>query len=323
MSRVLQLDMRGEDVALLQRDLNVWYRYWGAPASELLDRDGHFGAKTERAFRRVRYRLGLAKREEGGKTAGVAARPAGRAAPRALPRRQAGGPGLRDPAGGQAYAGGGRTRQDHARVGTRLRKQFKAMKAVDLRPEIVANVVNQSSRNGVKPRLIVLHTTEAHNRPGLADLHGLVSCFDNPASQASSHIANDADGNDARMVPDERKAWTQASFNSVSLSIEQIGHASQKKFPESQLRNTAQWIAHWSKKYGIPITRSLTHGVCQHRDLGAAGGGHVRLRPELPDRQGPGDGEGDGGMSAQPTRHRSTTAAQRRRRPGRGERAGV
>src|SRR6187455_2600835 len=69
MSRVLQLEMRGEDVALLQTDLNVWYGYWGAPPSQLLDRDGDFGPNTERAFRRVRHRLGLPKREADGATA--------------------------------------------------------------------------------------------------------------------------------------------------------------------------------------------------------------------------------------------------------------
>jgi peptidoglycan hydrolase-like protein with peptidoglycan-binding domain len=54
MSRVLEPGMQGPDVALLQRDLNVWYGYWGAPARKLLDRDGDFGRKTDLAFRRAR-----------------------------------------------------------------------------------------------------------------------------------------------------------------------------------------------------------------------------------------------------------------------------
>ena len=153
---------------------------------------------------------------------------------------------------------------------------------VEPRPKITANVVNQSSRNGVKPRLIVLHTTEGHNREGLEDLRGLVSFFNNSANQVSSHVANDAEGNDARMVPDERKAFTQAAFNSLSLSIEQIGFASQKQFPEPQLRNTALWIAHWSKRHGIPIQRSTTHGICQHKELGPQGGGHSDCGPNYP-----------------------------------------
>ena len=76
------------------------------------------------------------------------------------------------------------------------------------------------------------------------------------------------------MVPDEAKAWTQAAFNSVALSIEQIGFASQTTWPDEQLRNTASWVAHWAKRWDIPLVRSTTLGVCEHVDLGAAGGGH-------------------------------------------------
>ena len=160
-------------------------------------------------------------------------------------------------------------------------------------------MVNQSSRNGLKPRLIVLHTTEGHNRPGLSDLRGLVSFFDNPRNQVSSHVANDAEGNDARIVPDERKAFTQAAFNSIALSIEQIGFASQTEFPQAQLENTARWIAHWSRKWGIPIRHSTSSGVCQHRDLGCRGRRARRLRPELPAGQGSLDGE-EHGVSEEP-----------------------
>jgi hypothetical protein len=35
----------------------------------------------------------------------------------------------------------------------------------------------------------------------------------------------DEDGNSARYVSDERKAWAQAFFNPIALSIEQIGFA--------------------------------------------------------------------------------------------------
>jgi N-acetyl-anhydromuramyl-L-alanine amidase AmpD len=166
----------------------------------------------------------------------------------------------------------------------RLRERFRQMREreQDLRPEITANSPNQSSRNGMKPRIIVLHTTEGHNRAGLSDLRGLVSFFDNAGNQVSSHIVNDGEGNDARVVPDERKAFTQAAFNSVALSIEQIGFASQTEFPQAQLHNTAQWIAHWSKKFGIPITHSTAHGVCQHKDLGVSGGGHHDCGPNYP-----------------------------------------
>jgi len=284
MSRVLELGKQGPDVALLQRDLNVWYRFWGAPVGELLDEDGDLGAKTELAFRRVRLRLGLPIREQGGRVQIIArdrliVRHLGRflTAKRAGKRYEIPASVKRTPEELER----GREARDYEK---RLRARFAELRERDqaLRPEITANVVNQSSRRGLKPRIIVLHTTEGHNRPGLSDLRGLVSFFDNPRSQVSSHVANDAEGNDARIVPDEAKAFTQAAFNSVALSIEQIGFASQKEFPQAQLENTARWIAHWSKKWGIPIKHSTTSGVCQHRDLGAAGGGHVDCGPNYP-----------------------------------------
>ncbi len=138
------------------------------------------------------------------------------------------------------------------------------------------SVSNQSSRNGVKPKLIVLHSTESHNRAGTGDLESIASWFNNPAAGASSHVVNDNEGFSAQLVPDSNKAWTQAFYNPQSLSIEQIGFASQGKsdWTDAQLRSTAKYIAYWSKKYGIPITSSTTHGVTLHSRLGAAGGGH-------------------------------------------------
>ena len=59
MIRTLRAGDTGPDVALLQRDLNAFYRHWGAPASVLLTADGEFGARTALACRRVRLRLGL------------------------------------------------------------------------------------------------------------------------------------------------------------------------------------------------------------------------------------------------------------------------
>jgi peptidoglycan hydrolase-like protein with peptidoglycan-binding domain len=284
MSRVLQIGDSGADVALLQRDLNVWYGYWGAPARVMLDRDGDLGPSTELAFRRVRARLGLELVEKAGR---VQITPRDRVLVRHLGRL------LVAKRAGHTHeipASIKRTPEEIARgkkaraYETRLRARFREMREhdKDLRPEITANSPNQSSRNGLKPRIIVLHTTEGHNRPGLSDLRGLVSFFNSASSQVSSHVANDGEGNDARIVPDDRKAFTQAAFNSIALSIEQIGFASQTEFPEAQLRNTARWIAHWSRRFGIPIQHSTIRGVCQHKDLGARGGGHHDCGPDYP-----------------------------------------
>lgn len=155
-----------------------------------------------------------------------------------------------------------------------------------MEPEVTRIVRNRSSREGAQPSLIVLHTTEGHNVSGISDLEGLASWFDNPSAQASSHIGNDAEGHDSRMVPDEDKAWTQSAFNRVSLSIEQVGFASTSRdewFTQArhQLANSAKWVAYWSRKYGIPIRRARTlggsvirSGVASHAQLGVSGGGH-------------------------------------------------
>lgn len=146
-------------------------------------------------------------------------------------------------------------------------------------PENLTRLVrSRSSRGGVPPIRIVLHTTEGHNRPGVSDLTGLASYFD--GAQASSHLGIDAEGNCVRMVPDEEKAWTQAGYNPGSLSIEQVGFSSQSK--TEWMRNyhpglirVAQACAHWALKYPrIKLRTAVDYGVCEHRHLGQFGGGH-------------------------------------------------
>lgn len=147
---------------------------------------------------------------------------------------------------------------------------------------VVRHVRNQSTRHGTKPVLIVLHDTEGANIKGIRDLQGLGDWFDNPAAQASSHVATDGEGNSARYVDDDLKAWHVAFYNSLSLGIEQVGFASQKTWPAAQLHETARWIARWSELYGIPIRqgrasldgRIIKSGVVRHSDLGNLGGGH-------------------------------------------------
>lgn len=157
------------------------------------------------------------------------------------------------------------------------------------KPEVRHYSRCQSSRNGARILLIVLHDTEGANLPGIRDLAGLGDYFDRAATQASSHAANDAEGNGARYVPDSRKAWHCAGFNSVSLGLEQIGFASQGFWPDAQIRNASEWVAYWSRLHGIPIQRGKVRGgvvekpgVVLHSELGAVGGGHHDPGPAYP-----------------------------------------
>jgi N-acetyl-anhydromuramyl-L-alanine amidase AmpD len=152
-------------------------------------------------------------------------------------------------------------------------------------------VRNHSTRHGATVSLIVVHDTEGANIPGsVRDLQGLAGWFDNPAAQASSHVATDGDGNSARFVRDEDKAWHVAFYNPVSLGIEQVGFASQKQWPAAQQAETARWIAYWSHLHGVPIRkgrvsrdgRVLRSGVVRHSDLGFLGGNHNDPGPAYP-----------------------------------------
>lgn len=169
-----------------------------------------------------------------------------------------------------------------------FRKLFNTPDYDKLHPERVTISPCKSSRYGNAPRRIVLHITVSHNRPGLADLDAILNYFGQLSTQASSHIVNDEEGHDGRSVPDEFSAWTQAAYNRDSLSVEQIQYAdlespeAWKRQASKQLDNTAAWIAHWSHLYNIPIVHSTSNGVCEHRELGAAGGGHSDVGPNYP-----------------------------------------
>lgn len=146
-------------------------------------------------------------------------------------------------------------------------------------------VRNRSSRNGVKPVRVVIHSTESHNRPGRGDVDSIRDYFDNPAAQASSHVVVDMEGHSTTCVPDEQKAWTQAAFNSTSLSIEFIGIAAGNEWRVAGLKKGAKFTAYWCKKYDIPVRRVKSpdqSGICGHIDLGGAGGGHSDPGPNFP-----------------------------------------
>ena len=152
-------------------------------------------------------------------------------------------------------------------------------------PKHLTRIVRRKRRRYRRPLLIVLHTTEGHNRRGVGDLTSLAGFF--RRIKADSTIAVDQEGNSIRLQPDNVPPWTQRRYNEVSLSIEQVGFSYyRKKYWVKEyhrgLYRTAQWIAYWSTKYGIPIKHSKHHGVCQHRDLRPLGGTHTDCGPNYP-----------------------------------------
>jgi len=155
-------------------------------------------------------------------------------------------------------------------------------------------VRNRSPRVGVtKPTAIAIHTTEGHNYPGFKDMDGLFNWFNSPSSDASSHVAIDAEGHAYRFVPDEQKAWTILDLNSCTLNIELVGFAAdsgqtwRKRW--AQIIKCAKYCAYWSKKYDIDLhrgkvrSRSFATGVIAHSDLTKFGvGSHTDPGPAFP-----------------------------------------
>lgn len=152
------------------------------------------------------------------------------------------------------------------------------------RPNVVVRVnsPNKSSREGARPILITVHSTEGRNIPHSAsDLLGVSRFLCQPPVQASAHVCTDNDGHSSRIVRDRDKAWHCMAFNRISLGIEQIGFAATEHWSLEQYRETARWVAEWNKLYGIPIQRArvsgllvVRWGVVEHSELGVAGGGH-------------------------------------------------
>lgn len=139
----------------------------------------------------------------------------------------------------------------------------------------------KSSRGGQKIRLIVVHATASRNQKGLADLRAIGGWFQNPAAQVSAHACTDNEGNSARYVRDEDKAWHCGNYNGVSLGIEQVLPGNGTQITDAMYRETARWLALWSKRHGIRLRkgrvvggRVILGGVVRHSDLGISGGNH-------------------------------------------------
>lgn len=157
-------------------------------------------------------------------------------------------------------------------------------------------VKNQSSRLGAPIQAIAVHSTESQDIPGSTrDLVAIRNWFDNPASEASSHIGVDGEGNSEVWVHSPEKAWTILQLNPVTLNIEFVARAGQSKvaWEDEQYRIGAQWAAYWALKYDIPAARGEVRnnhgfpiiskkGVIRHKDLTDAGfGSHVDPGPNF------------------------------------------
>jgi N-acetylmuramoyl-L-alanine amidase len=148
---------------------------------------------------------------------------------------------------------------------------------------------NYSSRGGSNVRLVVLHTAE-----GSTTYQSLGAYFASSSSGVSSHAGiDDTPGRIGVFVRRGDKAWTQGNANPYSVAAELCAFAAWTAQDwaahPTMLANTAAWVAEEAAAFGIPIValsaqqaQSGSAGVCQHADLGAAGGGHWDCGPAFP-----------------------------------------
>lgn len=143
------------------------------------------------------------------------------------------------------------------------------------------HVRNRSSRRGAPIQAIAVHSTESADLKGTKDdLRGIRNWFDNPASDASSHIGIDGQANTELWVPSTEKAWTILQLNDRTLNIEFVGRAAQraKDWEEAQIKQGARWIAYWAIRFDLPVQRGNLRsvnnwpviskkGVIRHSDL--------------------------------------------------------
>jgi hypothetical protein len=139
------------------------------------------------------------------------------------------------------------------------------------------------SRGGIKPYKIVLHTAE-----GATTIESLGNFFANGSNQVSSQTgADDKKDIIGEYVTRGNAAWTQAAYNEEAVSLELCGFAKWSRSTwlnqhGNMIDNAARWVAEEAAHYGIPIValnnsqaQGGGRGVCQHVNLGSAGGGHV------------------------------------------------
>ena len=148
---------------------------------------------------------------------------------------------------------------------------------------------NYSGRGGTRVRLVVLHTAE-----GARTYRELGNFFANPSSGVSSHVGiDDTPGVVGEYVRPDSKAWTQANANPYSVAAELCAFAewqpSEWQRHRAMLDNCGAWVAEECARFGIPVRRLTPAqaqggeaGVCQHVDLGAAGGNHWDCGPGFP-----------------------------------------
>lgn len=144
-------------------------------------------------------------------------------------------------------------------------------------------VGNSSSRNGQRPRIIVLHQTVSRER-GWSSQNALTAMAARRSSGVSWHLLiGRSNGLCTYTVPLALKAWTQGNANPFAIGIEVEAYGNEGAYVVGAGKRRLVDVArHLGRRYGIPPRRGIVRncqvvrsGYLEHEDLGACGGGHI------------------------------------------------
>lgn len=138
-------------------------------------------------------------------------------------------------------------------------------------PRVVQRPTPNYTPTAIRHDLVICHRTEG-------GYDGAVAWLCQPAARASAHLVMKLDGSEiSQLVPLNFKAWAQCQFNNMGVSLEIEGYT--RDGLSDQTQKVAAGVVAWlCAAYGIPPTWAqggMGRGVCQHHDLGVAGGGHI------------------------------------------------
>jgi hypothetical protein len=140
---------------------------------------------------------------------------------------------------------------------------------------------NNSARYGGAVRLVIVHTAE-----GALTHEALGNFFASSSAGVSSHTGiDDKPGECGEYVNVARASWTAGDVNGFAVQTELCAFAAWDRAEwmrhPAMLENCRQWVAEECARFGIPLVKSDTFGVCGHVDVSGPGG-HWDPGPEFP-----------------------------------------